>query len=137
MSSLGSVCQSCTTPLRSLLYKTSGSRAEVVEVARLVPFETGVDTHKKPKRRTSTIQGATQCFAFSVIYPVSCILVLFFLLFLFFFFFLPGGEGVFGRALTKRAWMPPNQPEEKNKTNEKARKEEKGAGGAGGGQGVR
>ena len=136
MSSLGSVCQSCTTPLRSLLYKTSGSRAEVVEVARLVPFETGVDTHKKPKRRTSTIQGTTQCFAFfshlSSQLNLGFVFPLFFLV-----FFLPGGEGVFGRALTKRAWMPPNQPEEKNKTNEKGRKEEKGAGGAGGGQGVR
>ena len=39
---------------------------------------------------------------------------------------------MFGRALTKRAWSPPNQPEEKNKTNDKARKEEKGAGGVGG-----
>ena len=57
-----------------------------------------------------------------------------FFFFLFSLLFLPGGEGVFGRALTKRAWMPPNQPEEKNKTNEKARKEEKGAGGAGPGR---
>ena len=45
-----------------------------------------------------------------------------------------GCGGVFGRALTKRAWMSPNKPEEKNKKtrkSEKARKEEKGAGGAG------
>ena len=57
MSSLGSVCQSCTTPLRSLLYKTSGSRAEVVEVARLVPFETGVDTHTHTRTHAIYTRG--------------------------------------------------------------------------------
>ena len=72
-------------------------------------------------------------FADSVIGP--CLFSCSFFLFLF-SFSPPGGEGVFGRALTKRAWLPPNQPEEKNKTNEKARKEEKGAGSVGG-QGVR
>ena len=41
-------------------------------------------------------------------------------------------QGCGGRALTKRTWMPPNKPEDKNKTNEKTRTEEKGAGGAGG-----
>ena len=76
----------------------------------------------------SFIQSAEAWFFFSLFFFFFC---------LFSLLFLPGGEGVFGRALTKRAWMPPNQPEEKNKTNEKARKEEKGAGGAGGGQGVR
>ena len=83
------------------------------------------------------------CFSV-VVAPRRSVLLLFLflrLLLLLFLFLSPvscqGGEGVFGRALTKRAWMPPNQPEEKNKTNEKGRKEEKGAGGAGGGQGVR
>ena len=39
---------------------------------------------------------------------------------------------MFGRALTKRAWMPPNQPEAKNKTNEKGKERRERCRGCGG-----
>ena len=126
---------SSAPPVPPAALSVQSLQAEVVGIARLVPFEAGVDTRKKPKRRTGTIQGTTSFIQSAVSW--FCFFSPFPLLFFSFSFSCQGGEGVFGRALTKRAWMPPNQPEEKNKTNEKARKEEKGAGGAGGGQGVR
>ena len=101
--------------------------ADVVGIARVVPLETGVGTHRKPNpAQLETVLGANQSaeawFSFFV----------FFLSPLFSRLFPPGGEGVFGRALTKRAWLPPNQPEEKNKTNEKGKERRERCRGCGG-----
>ena len=46
----------CYHPMRSFLYKTSSLRAEVVEVARLAPLETGVDTHTHAHAHTLRVK---------------------------------------------------------------------------------
>ena len=101
-------------------------------------LETGVDTHTQ-----GTVSAQLEGLNANVFFwkaatlqhkaCLSCVFFLFRFLVLFFvFLFCHGCGGVFGRALTKRAWMPPNKPEEKNKTSEKARKKRKVQGVPGG-----
>ena len=69
------------------------------------------------------------CFSV-VVAPRRSVLLFFLRLLLLLFLFLSpvscqGGEGVFGRALTKRAWIIPKEPEGRNKRKGKEKKNKK------------